>query len=371
MRILFTGGGSGGHIYPIIAVKKEIEKIINLFPFPLLVRFRFIGERPIEKDIFKKENIEMKRIISIKWRRYFSLKNFIDILKFPFSLIQAAIYILIFMPDLIFSKGGPGSFPIVFIGWLYRIPIIIHESDSIPGFTNVLSSPFSKKIIISFKETEEFFPPKKVIWVGNPIRENLLLGDREKAFNIFNLKGGRKIILFIGGSQGAGEINSLLIDAIYKYLERYEIIHIVGQKNFRNIELLIKGILKENQKEYYHLYSYLEEEKLAHAYAISDIIVSRAGAGGIFEIAAIEKPSILIPLKTSAGEHQIRNAQLFVKSGAAIAIEGINITPSFIFMKLYTLLRDERLISQMKKACRNFAKKEAGRNIAKIILENL
>jgi UDP-N-acetylglucosamine--N-acetylmuramyl-(pentapeptide) pyrophosphoryl-undecaprenol N-acetylglucosamine transferase len=337
------------------------------------LEFQFIGGKIMEKGVLQKEKIETKKIIVSKWRRYFSFKNFVDILKFPISFLQAIIYVWLFMPDAVFSKGGPGSLPIVIVGWLYQIPVVIHESDSIPGSANKFSSPFARKIAISFKESKRFFSKKrrkKLVLTGNPIRQKLLFGSRENASKFFNLMGGKKVILIIGGSQGAREINMVFIDVIYKYIEKYEIIHICGPKNFKETNLLTRGILREEQKRFYHLYPYLDEEKLSDAYMVADMVVSRAGAGTIFEIAAIERPSVIIPLRGGAQDHQAKNAQYFARDGAATVIEETNITPNFVFGRISQVIESEKVSQQMKEACGKFAKPDAAKNIAKIIFES-
>lgn len=372
MRILFTGGGSGGHIFPIIAVKREID---NLVPKDIgSSLFRFIGGKTQEKESLSKENISFQKIIAVKWRRYFSFKNFLDVLKFPFSFLQALFYVWLFMPDLIFSKGGPGSLSVVLAGWLYQIPVVIHESDSVPGLTNKFSSPAARKIAISFKESEEFFSKryrKKLVLTGNPIRQKLFYGSKEKAIKNFNLTGQRKIILIMGGSQGSDQINSLFLDVILKYIERYEIIHICGSNNFKDINLFTMGALENEQKNFYHLYPSLNEEQLADAYQASDFVISRAGAGAIFELAALEKPSILIPLQSGAQEHQIKNAQYFREAGATITIEGCNLTPNFVFEKVNQILENKKLIQEMQNGCKKFATPDAAKKVATIILEEI
>jgi len=371
MRILFTGGGSGGHIFPIIAVKREIDSFQREVDSlkEIEISFQFLGGKTSEKETLSKEGIPPKTILTTKWRRYFSYKNFLDILKFPFSLLQAMFYVWLFMPDVIFSKGGPGSFPIVIIGWLYQIPIIIHESDRIPGVTNKLSSFFSRKIAISFKESVRFFPAKKTIFTGNPIRQKLFNASVEKSKKTFNIKGGRKIILIIGGSQGANQINSIFIDAIFRYISKYEIIHICGKNNFREIDLFTKGVLDKEQRKFYHLYPGVSEEEMGEAYAIADLVISRAGAGAIFEIAALEKPSIIIPLESGAQDHQAKNAFYFARSGAAIIIEGSNITPNFVFSRVDQVIENNKKIKEMKENCKKFATLDAAKKVAKIILE--
>jgi len=371
MRILFTGGGTGGHIFPIIAVKRELESIYSskeeYYYHP--PEFEFAGGELKEKEALLKENISIKRVAPAKWRRYFSLQNFLDIFRFPFSLFQALIYVWLFMPDIIFSKGGSGSLAIVFSAWLYRIPVVIHESDSIPSSTNQFSSPFSKIITISFEETRPFFSIRKTILTGNPIRQKIVSGSKEKAKEAFNLTGNRKILLIIGGSQGAQEINSVFVDAVYKYIEKYEIIHVCGPKNFNDMDLLTKGILREFQRKFYHLYPYLDEEKLGDAYAVADVIISRAGSGMIFEIAALKKPSLLIPLKLSAQNHQAKNAYYFSRKGCATVVEESNVTPNFVFGRISQIVDNETISQEMQKACEEFARPDAAKKIADILIK--
>ncbi len=372
MRILFTGGGSGGHIFPIIAVKREID---NLVPEEIKSSlFQFLGGKTQETEVLLKENISFKKIVTVKWRRYFSFKNILDIFKFPISFLQALFKVWLIMPDLIFSKGGPGSFPVMLVGWLYQIPIVIHESDSVPGSTSKLSSPIARKIAISFKESEDFFPKKhkrKLVLTGNPIRQKLFYGSKEKAIKNFNLNGKRKIILIMGGSQGSEQINSLFLDALLKYIEKYEIIHICGPNNFKNIDLFTRGALDDAQKVFYHLYPFLDEEQLADAYQASDLVISRAGAGAIFELAALEKPSILIPLQGGAQDHQSKNAQCFQKYGATISVEGCNVTPNFVFGRASQILENKKTLQEMKNGCKNFAMPDAAKKVATVILEEI
>jgi len=371
MRILFTAGGSSGHVFPIVAVKRAFDSVLVGNGYVSLDIW-FLGGGDIkEEEMLKMENIKVKKIMSSKWRRYFSLKNFVDIFKFPLSFLQAMFQVWLYMPDIIFSKSGQGSLPVVLAGWFYRIPIIIHESDSVIGSSNKISAFCAKKIATSFKETKKFLAgkEKKIVLTGNPIRKNLLQGSKEEAIKLFKLTGERKIILIMGGSQGAEQINSVFIDAIYKYIEEYEIIHICGEKNYKEMNLLTRGILKDDQRPYYHLCPYLTEEKLKHAYAAADVILSRAGAGTIFEIAALEKPSVLIPLAGGAQNHQARNAQYFSKIGASIVIEETNITPNFVFGRVSQVAQSKKINETMKKGCREFAKPNAAKDIAKIIFE--
>ena len=172
MRILFAGGGTGGHIFPIIAVARQLKKIYA--PNKNNLEMFFLGAGQFSKNILEQEGIVVKTILAGKLRRYFSFKNFFDLLKIPFGLLKSLVYVYIWMPDIIFSKGGYDSLPVVLVGWIYRIPVLIHESDTVPGLANKLSSKFAKKIGVSFSSAKKYFPQKKTALIGNPIRAKII-----------------------------------------------------------------------------------------------------------------------------------------------------------------------------------------------------
>jgi len=364
MRILFTGGGTGGHIYPIIAVKQTLERIQPE------ADFLYIGPDKFSKRALEKEGIKYKFILSGKLRRYFSLLNFIDLLKIPFGLIQSLWHIFWFMPDVVFSKGGYGSFPATLACWLYRIPIIIHESDSVPGLANKVLSRLAKRIIVSFEETKNRFPVGKTILLGNPIREELLQGSRAEGEKLFELTSDKPVILIMGGSQGARRINELVLNILPRLLEKFEVIHICGKKNFKFLKEQRDKLLRESElakKRFYHLYQFLEEE-LKHAYAVADIIVSRAGAGGVFEIAAVGKPSILIPLSNSASDHQTKNAQALAKIGGAVILKEENLTMNLFLDAIFELINNPKKAEEMGRKAKSFYNSSTNQKIAEEIL---
>jgi UDP-N-acetylglucosamine--N-acetylmuramyl-(pentapeptide) pyrophosphoryl-undecaprenol N-acetylglucosamine transferase len=371
-KILFAGGGTYGHVYPIIAIVREIKRLTNEE-----VNFFYIGPKDKIAQIFlSKEGVKVKAIMAGKFRRYFGpsaiIQNFFDIfLKFPIGFFQAFFYISFLSPDLIFSKGGYGSLPSSLSGFLLGTPVFLHESDIIPGLANRISAKFSSKIFVSFPAEENKFPSKKVISVGNPIRRELLGGSKETAKKIFNLTYEKPIILVFGGSQGARRLNNLIIQILPEILAEFELIHQSGPQNFKEVknsadEQFIKN---EGLKKYYHLFPFLEEEELKQAYAASDLIVSRAGSGSIFEISAQGKPSILIPLPESAQEHQAMNAAAYEKNGACLVIEEANLTsPRFFLEKLKNLLIQPGELEKMKKAAMEFSRPRAAEAIAEYIL---
>lgn len=373
MKILFTGGGTGGHIFPIIAIVREIDRLKKEE-----VNFFYIGPKDkISQNLLSKEGIKVKTILAGKLRRYFDLKavsqNIFDIfLKFPIGFFQSFFYIFFLAPDLIFSKGGYGSLPVTLAGFLLRTPIFLHESDITPGLANRVSAKFSSEIFISFtvKETEHF-PVNKIISVGNPIRRELLTGSREMAKKNFNLTGEKPIILVFGGSQGAQRLNNLILQILPEILTEFELLHQAGTRNFKDVENSANLRLTnyEELKKYEHLFPFLEEEDLKHAYSACDLLISRAGSGSIFEISAVGKPSILIPLLESAQDHQIKNAYAYAKNGACIVIEEANLTPPLFFLeKLKYLMSQTKELEKMQRAAKEFSRPEAAIVIAKYIL---
>ncbi len=368
MKILFTGGGTGGHIYPIIAIKSAIEKNAT----NKQIDFFYLGPDDFAKQAFEQEKFKSKFILAGKFRRYFSLANFIDLLKIPIGLVQSLWHLFRIMPDVVFSKGGYGSFPVVIASWLYRIPIVVHESDSVPGLANKLSARLAKKVIVSFQEAVDYFSDKKTILLGNPVRERLLDGNKQKGRKIFDLISEKPVILIMGGSQGARRINQLVLNTLPRLIEKCEVIHICGKNNFEFMKEEKEKLLHDSgpdKKGSYHLYPFLGQKKLKHAYAISDLIISRAGAGGIFEVAAVGKPSILIPLSNSASNHQVKNAQALTGTGGAIMLEENNLTMNLFLSNIFELIDNPEKAQQMGEKANSFYDPKTSQKIAEEILK--
>lgn len=372
MKILFTGGGTGGHIYPIIAIIREIKRAypkINL-------QFFYIGPKDdFGQILLSQEGIKVKTIFTGKVRRYFTFssffKNIFDIIfNIPLGIIQAYFYIFFSAPDLIFSKGGYGSIPAVLAGWLLKTPILLHESDIVPGLANRFLARFSLEIFVSFPVKDiQYFPLKKMVWVGNPVRQEILEGKSREAMEYLKLIGEKPIVLILGGSQGSQRINDKILEILPELLKKFEVIHQTGDKNFKAIETESQAFIAKDLIKYYHPFPFLREEHLKLAYAACDIVVSRAGSGSIFEIAAIAKPAILIPLPESANSHQVENAYYYAKKGGAIVLEEANFTPHFFLEKLRYLVDYPQELEKMQNAAKEFSKIQSAKIIANYICE--
>jgi len=361
MKILFTGGGSGGHIFPIIAVARELRKV-----YPQDIRFFYIGPRDdFASVLLSQEGIEVKAIWAGKVRRYLTvvslIQNLFDVfIKIPIGILQS----------FIFSKGGFGSLPPIIAGWLLQTPIFLHESDVAPGAANRFLSRLAKKVLVSFPNTE-YFSLSKMILVGNPIRREMLDESEAVAQDFFKITNKKPIILILGGSQGAQRINDEILEVLSELLQEFELIHQTGVKNFKQIEAEAKVVISKDLEKYYHPFPFFREQELKKAYRLADLIVSRAGAGSIFEIAALAKPSILVPLSEAAQNHQIKNAYSYAQNGASQVLEEANFTSHFFLEKLKTLFAHPLELEKMSQAAQEFAKPLAATNIAKDIVSYL
>ena len=362
--ILITGGGTAGHIYPLLAVAKKLPPETDV---------RYFGNPGDFAADLEENNIRVTRIISSKLRRYASIKNILDFFKFFLGLFEALGKVFLFMPNVVFSKGGPGALPVVLAARFYRIPVVIHESDSIPGRTNAISARLARIIELGFEKSREYLPrtKAKVNVVGNPIRENITaVQDKNSARELFGLSPNMPVILFLGGSQGAAPINDFIFGNAERLLNKFQIIHQVGKNNFgeyKNSYDFISKDFSDALKKRYRFYPYLGAN-IGDALDAADIVVSRAGSS-IFEIAAKGKPAILVPLSPKiAGVHQIRNAYIYSDAGAAIVIEEANLLISVFLTQVTRILDSPELTKKMTVAARTFAKPDAAEKIARDIM---
>jgi len=369
MKILFTGGGTAGHIFPIVAVIREIKKNYPYGGF----EFFYLGPKDkFSKELLSKEGVEVKTILAGKVRRYFSFKNLIDIFKLPVGILQAFYHIFIISPDVIFSKGGYGSIAASVSGRVLMVPIFLHESDISPGLANRITGKFALEIFISFSiKKTEYFPAKKMLSVGNPVRKEILDGSKEKAKKLFNLTGEKPVILILGGSQGAQRINDKILSILPNILKDYEIIHQTGKRNFEQIRKEAEVVITQDFKKYYHPSPFLNEIEIANAYSAADLIISRAGAGTIFEIALIGKPSILVPLPESAQNHQVKNAYAYAENGASLVIEEANFRPHFVLERIKNLFSQPERLKQIAERAKEFSRPNAARIIAEYMVTYL
>lgn len=368
MKIVLAGGGSGGHFYPLVAVTEALRDMANEQKI-LQPQIYYIASSPYNAGMLFDLEIEFKKIHAGKVRRYFSFRNIVDIIVTCWGFVEAFFKVFFIFPDVIFSKGGFMSLPVVYAGRILGIPIVIHESDSVPGRANMKASKFAQKIAISFSESEKFFDEKKVAWTGSPLRKEVIKPIAEGAREYLDLEPNTPVLFVMGGSLGAQKINETLLDALPNLLETFEVIHQTGKLNYGDIEKESSVALEKNpHKNRYHLFDYLNPLALRMAAGVATVIVSRGGST-IFEIAAWGIPSILIPITDSNGDHQRKNSYNFSRSGGALVIEENNLTPEILETEVYDILKNKERFEAMKKGALSFAKPDAAIKVARVIMD--
>jgi len=373
IRIVLTGGGTGGHLFPLVAVSRKFNELANAQNFGNPEIYYLGPGLFLESSLAREEmNFHYKILITGKLRRYFSFRNFIDFFKAVFGIIHALWEMWKIMPDAIFSKGGYGSIGVVIAGWLYRIPIIIHDSDSIPGLTNKILSRFATFVAVAWSEAAPYFPAGKTYYTGESIRDVFFqtprLGEERAALHLTSQK---PVTLILGGSQGAQKINDIILDILPEFLSNTELIHQTGDALYEEVVHEAKIVLEGQSGNLlisYHPVSFLIEPEYAAAFHSADLIISRAGAGTIFEIAASGKASILIPLTGSANEHQKSNASIFAAGGRAEVVEESNLTPRLLLSVIGSILNNPGKKKSIEEKARQFATPDAAKLIAQALL---
>lgn len=304
-KIVLTGGGTAGHVTPNLALLPSLRK--EEF------EIHYIGSyNGIERRLIEDAGISYDGISSGKLRRYFDIKNFSDPLRVLKGYGQAKRLMKQYQPDIVFSKGGFVSVPVVLAAKHYKIPVIIHESDMTPGLANKICIPAAQKVCCNFPETLNYLPKDKAVLSGSPIREELLTGDRLSGLQYAGLSANRPVILVIGGSLGSVTVNHAVRSILPKLLSQFQVIHICGKGNLDESLIGTSGYVQ---------YEYVDKP-LRHLFAAADLIISRAGANSICEILALRKPNILIPLSAAASRgDQILNANSFAKQGFSTVLE--------------------------------------------------
>ena len=370
MKILFTGGGTGGHFYPIIAIAEaihEIETKERLLPADLY----FSSDSPYDAQQLFNHNISYVEIKTGKRRNYASFLNVLDIFKTAFAIIQAIGKVFVIYPDVVFGKGGYASYPTLWAARILGIPVLIHESDTVPGRVNVWASKFAKYVVVSYPDAAKYFPADKVVVTGNPLRKEAMLPITQGSFKFLELEEGVPVLLVIGGSQGAQIINEAILDSLPLLLDKYQIVHQVGEKNEAEIKSRLPIILEKlPKKSRYKMYPYLNDLTLRMSAGVADLVISRAGSA-IFEIAAWKKASIIIPITKSMGDHQKKNAFHYARAHAAVVIEEANLTPHVLAEEIDRIVGDPTLKKSMEEAASKFSEHsvDAADKIARQLLK--
>lgn len=371
IRVLLVGGGSGGHAYPLVVVGGALQE--RAAGKGIQIKLMMMGEGDFIKKAADESRIPYQKISAGKLRRYFSIQTLLDLFKIPLSIIQSLWYIFLFMPDAVFSKGGYDSVAPALVARLFFIPVFTHESDSVPGLANMIIGRVAEKVFLSFKTAEKYFDGAMTIFTGNPTRKIIFQADKNSAREYFNLHDTRPTVLIMGGSQGAKIINDVIVSSLVVMAQKFNIIHQCGETQFEAVKKDVDVILKEGTQQYavpvkvyYRSYPYFDEKQLRLAYSMADIVISRAGAGSLFEIAQLGKPAIIIPITQSASNHQYLNAFEFSFSGGYL-MEESNFNRESLMREIELLLNPETY-AKVSEKIKSFATPNAADRIAGEIL---
>ncbi len=363
MRILFVGGGTGGHFYPLIAVAEILHT------HPSNPRLYYMGPNPYNQELLTKHNIEHVYCPAGKLRLYFSIQNFFDVFRNFFGLFIAVFKLYIIYPDVIFSKGGYTSVPVLIAAKFLRIPVVIHESDAVPGRANQLAKKFARYIAISYPQAAEFFDATKTALIGIPMRQDIKKVP-ENPFAIIGIPSNLPLIYVTGGSLGAERINDIIIRCLDELLPHYQIFHQVGPNRKEGIVLTAKTLITDPElQNRYFVAETVDSSMVSALLTAASLVITRAGSTTLFEIAAHGKPSIVIPIPQDISRDQLSNAYAFARSGAASVLEEHNLTENLLTTEIKSIIGNPALWQQMSASARDFAKTDAAEKIAEILLQ--
>jgi UDP-N-acetylglucosamine--N-acetylmuramyl-(pentapeptide) pyrophosphoryl-undecaprenol N-acetylglucosamine transferase len=376
VKIACVGGGTGGHTLPVLAVIKAIEKKDKD------AKIIFIGSRfGIESKLVPKMGIKYYGVSTGKFRRYHSsnllniidpttlFKNIGDFFRFLKGVSESRSILKHEKPDVIFAKGGFVSLPIGLAAKTLKIPVVVHESDVVMGLANRKLSSFADKVCVSFPASnyQDSIESEKIIETGNPIRDDILVGDKDKLKSELGFTDEIKTLLILGGSQGSKFINELVLENIEKILKNWQLIWVTGDKGIDIITYQVENI-DEDLRSKVKLYGFLTTE-MADVYAAADLVVSRAGSNVLFELAALSKPAILIPFDEAAGSHQLENAKLFSRSGAAHLLRQVDLTPENFIKQIEYFFNNPEELEEMRGAMQKWADIHSAEKVATEIIK--
>lgn len=371
MKIVLTGGATGGHFYPLIAVVEGIEEICTEKRLIEPETF-FMGPAPFDLVALQEHDIEYRPTGGATIRKD-GKESRVGYLKLAISIVRTFPQLFSIYPDVVFSTGSYSAFPTLFCARLLRIPVVIYDADAKPGRVSLWSSRFARWIALGQADAVAAFPEKirdRIARTGHPIRHTILEPAREGGHEFLHLDPSVPTLFVMGGSQGARTINEAVLDALPDLLMQYNVIHQTGANNFDEV----KGIASVSLRNHPHLERYrpfalLNALAMKMSAGITTLILARAGSGTIFEIASWGLPSILVPIPLDVSHDQTENAFSFARGGGAVVIEQYNLTPHLLRAEIDRIIGNEDVRAKMSAAAKEYSRPGAGRKIAEILLE--
>jgi len=363
VRIIIAGGGTAGHINPGLAIAKHIMQKQSDS------QILFIGtHRGLENSLVPREGFELKLIKVKGFKRKLSFDTFLTVKELIQGIVQARRIIKEFRPDAVIGTGGYVCGPVVFIASRMGIPTLIHEQNAFPGATNRILSRFVNAVAISFKESEKYFKPaKKLVYTGNPVREEILQADRQSARRKLNLDNHKQLVVVVGGSLGAEKINETVSNMILKYMEdeSFNLVFATGNAQYDKVGKKLEGINRVGLDVVPYIYD------AANTYAAADLMVCRAGAITCSELTVLGIPSIMIPSPNVVANHQEHNARSLEKNGASVVILEKDLNEDLIYQQITSLLKDKEQLGKMSRNAKKAGTSSATERIYAMLQEIL
>lgn len=363
MRIVLVGGGTGGHFYPLIAIAEAVRgrdrengESSELF---------YLGPEPYNQASLDEFKITFVKVPAGKSRvGYGGLLNFLDLFKTFFGVLVAFFKLLFIYPDAVMSKGGYTSVPVTTAAWLLRIPIVIHESDAVPGRANLFAARFARYIGIAYTEVAEYFDAKKIAHVGMPIR-SVISAPISDSYKLLGIPKDRPVILVTGGSSGAERLNNFIIASLSRLLQEFTVVHQVGDANVKSVSSSVSTLFVDREPlAHYFVFGHLGPEQFAAALQSANLIIARAGSTTLFEIAKNGKPSIIVPIPEDLSRDQRSNAYAYARKTGAVVLEEHNLSDDILVAEINHILKDESVALEMGEKARSLTVGDAAYTLA-------
>lgn len=373
MKIAFTGGGTGGHYYPAIAVAEAVHEIVEERTL-IDPELYYIGPAPFDSTALIEQNITYVPSPASSLASYNGIfGNFFGFFKILIGMIKSSWLLFKLYPDVVFSTGGYAAFPTLFAARLWRIPIVIYDADAIPGKVSLWSAKFAQWIAVAHPDAADNFPKKyleKIARTGHPIRRDIEVPAKEGGYEFLKLDETAPVIFVVGGSQGAQAINGVVLNSLAELTTRYNLVHQTGKANLDESSRIANVVLeKSNFKQRYRSFGLLNALALRMTAGIVSLVVARAGSGTIFEIASWGIPAILVPLPVDVSRDQTKNAFSYARSGSAVVLEQHNLTPHLLIAEIDRIMNDSELRQKMSTAAKAYARPKAAHTIARVLIE--
>ena len=379
MKIVFVGGGTGGHFYPLIAVAEEIERYAREHQLVQPKKYYLGPSRYDEKALYD-AGIKFVYCPAGKLRRtkdiVSRIKNFFSLFSIFFGALKAVFTLFVIFPDVVFSKGGYTSFPVLFAARLLRIPVVIHDSDSTLGRVSRWSAAFATHIAIAYPEAEHDLHEKhrkKAALIGIPIRRELRYNPQSDAHALLHLDSSLPTVAVLGGSSGAHFLNENVLDALPVMLRKYQVVHQTGEDMFDTVKKETESFLRtlSDDMHTYHPLPFLSAYYMRALYSVADVIITRAGSGTLYEIAEWGIPAIIVPIREEVSHDQKKNAYAYARSAGGVVVEEQNLSPHLLVSQVDGILQDEKVRTEMQQKAKTFASPDASEKVAKLLVDIL